>query len=76
MTWFKFLQMQLRRSTTYSSDCRLTNDNVPVVVDKCMKFVSTYGIKQAGIYRRNGPNSEAKKLFAALKKGRRKIIKV
>jgi len=45
----------------------LTAEDIPVIVDKCIKFVSTYGIKQTGLYRRNGASSEAKAMFEALK---------
>ncbi|KAE9553613.1 hypothetical protein FO519_003158 [Halicephalobus sp. NKZ332] len=65
--WFSFLQAQLKRPTRHLSDCRLTAEDIPVIVDKCIKFVSTYGIKQTGLYRRNGANTEAKAIFEALK---------
>uniref|UniRef100_A0AC34FU86 Rho-GAP domain-containing protein n=1 Tax=Panagrolaimus sp. ES5 TaxID=591445 RepID=A0AC34FU86_9BILA len=66
-TWFNFLQAQLRRPSRRLSECRLTSDDVPIIVDKCIKFVSTYGIRQAGLYRKNGPNAEARSIFDSLK---------
>uniref|UniRef100_A0A914Z7P2 Rho-GAP domain-containing protein n=1 Tax=Panagrolaimus superbus TaxID=310955 RepID=A0A914Z7P2_9BILA len=66
-TWFNFLQAQLRRPSRRLSECRLTSDDIPVIVDKCIKFVSTYGIRQPGLYRKNGPNAKARAIFDSLK---------
>lgn len=40
----------------------LTSDGVPVSVDRCINFVSTYGTMLTGIYRLAGSSSKVKKL--------------
>uniref|UniRef100_A0A7E4ZSU0 Rho-GAP domain-containing protein n=1 Tax=Panagrellus redivivus TaxID=6233 RepID=A0A7E4ZSU0_PANRE len=67
-TWFTFLQAQGNRPAKHLSECRLTADDIPMIMDKCIKFVATYGLKQQGLYRRNGPNTMTKAFFDALKK--------
>ncbi|CAM1316369.1 Uncharacterised protein g6745 [Pycnogonum litorale] len=58
----------LNRCLTFGSDVKLNNiqltqDNVPVIVDKLIKFVSTHGGTCEGIYRLAAPNSKIKALL-------------
>lgn len=43
---------------------QLTQENVPVLVDKCINFVYAHGSLSEGIYRRSGANSNVTKLLA------------
>ncbi|XP_076248320.1 rhoGAP_ARAP and RA_ARAPs domain-containing protein RhoGAP15B [Calliopsis andreniformis] len=47
---------------------QLTQENVPVILDKCINFIYVYGIMTEGIYRRSGSNSAAAKLLDILRK--------
>ena len=40
------------------------------IVDKCIRFVSAYGMKSEGIYRRNGKVTEAKTILTKLTEGK------
>ncbi|KJH48326.1 RhoGAP domain protein [Dictyocaulus viviparus] len=65
--WFSALQDVLSMPSTVLEDCRLTADNIPIVlVDKCIRFVAVYGIHSEGIYRRNGKKTETNDIFKRL----------
>ncbi|XP_076759768.1 rhoGAP_ARAP and RA_ARAPs domain-containing protein RhoGAP15B isoform X1 [Xylocopa sonorina] len=46
---------------------QLTQDNVPVILDKCINFIYAHGIMSEGIYRQNGSNSAVVKLLKAFR---------
>ncbi|VDO23354.1 unnamed protein product [Heligmosomoides polygyrus] len=62
--WFTAIQNSL--SMTVLEDFRLTSDNIPILVDKCLRFVAAYGIRSEGIYRRSGKILEAKEIYKGL----------
>ncbi|VDO39737.1 unnamed protein product, partial [Heligmosomoides polygyrus] len=64
--WFTAIQNSLSMSPTVLEDFRLTSDNIPILVDKCLRFVAAYGIRSEGIYRRNGKILEAKEIYKGL----------
>ncbi|XP_050486452.1 uncharacterized protein LOC126871561 [Bombus huntii] len=47
---------------------QLTQDNVPVILDKCINFIYAHGIMSKGIYRQNGSNSAVVKLLKAFRR--------
>lgn len=47
---------------------QLTQENVPVLVDKCINFVYAHGSLAEGIYRRSGANSSVTKLLTMFRK--------
>uniref|UniRef100_A0A0N4X0A8 Rho-GAP domain-containing protein n=1 Tax=Haemonchus placei TaxID=6290 RepID=A0A0N4X0A8_HAEPC len=66
MKWYTAIQDALALTPTVLEDFRLTADNIPILVDKCIRFVAAYGIRSEGIYRRNGKISEAKDIYKRL----------
>ncbi|TKR64282.1 hypothetical protein L596_024844 [Steinernema carpocapsae] len=66
--WFDWISGEMTRYSNLLEDNRLTPDDVPIIVDKCIKFVSTYGLFQKGIYRRNGLTSDARQLIDDLRR--------
>ncbi|KAK6056726.1 RhoGAP domain protein [Cooperia oncophora] len=64
--WYSAIQEALAMEPTVLEDFRLTADNIPILVDKCIRFVAAYGIRSEGIYRRNGKISEAKDIYKKL----------
>ncbi|XGW15030.1 hypothetical protein V3C99_000925 [Haemonchus contortus] len=66
MKWYTAIQDALALTPTLLEDFRLTADNIPILVDKCIRFVAAYGIRSEGIYRRNGKISEAKDIYKRL----------
>lgn len=67
--WFEFLTFELKNNGKCLEENRLTSDDVPVIVDKCIKLISTYGLYQPGIYRKNGSAVKARDLFKSFKEG-------
>ncbi|KAK2585291.1 hypothetical protein KPH14_009978 [Odynerus spinipes] len=47
---------------------QLTQDNVPVIVDKCINFISAHGIMSEGIYRRSGSSSAVVRLLETFRR--------
>ncbi|XP_006624518.1 uncharacterized protein LOC102676352 isoform X4 [Apis dorsata] len=47
---------------------QLTQDNIPVILDKCINFIYAHGIMSKGIYRQNGSNSAVVKLLKAFRR--------
>uniref|UniRef100_A0A1I7UJW7 Rho-GAP domain-containing protein n=1 Tax=Caenorhabditis tropicalis TaxID=1561998 RepID=A0A1I7UJW7_9PELO len=64
--WYEAIDSLLKKPATRLENLRLTGDNIPVIVDKCIRFVSAYGMKSEGIYRRNGKVTEAKTILTKL----------
>uniref|UniRef100_A0A914WNH1 Uncharacterized protein n=1 Tax=Plectus sambesii TaxID=2011161 RepID=A0A914WNH1_9BILA len=65
--WRDVLQWQLTLPSNRLDHQRLTADNVPVMVDKCIKFIATHGLFQEGLYRKNGSSSEVRQLMEEFK---------
>ncbi|KZC12099.1 PREDICTED: uncharacterized protein LOC107190227 [Dufourea novaeangliae] len=47
---------------------QLTQDDVPVILDKCINFIYAHGIMTEGIYRRSGSNSVVVRLLQAFRR--------
>ncbi|KAG7211462.1 hypothetical protein KM043_010743 [Ampulex compressa] len=47
---------------------QITQDNVPVIVDKCINFIYAHGIMSEGIYRRSGSSSAVVRLLQAFRR--------
>ncbi|XP_015509785.2 uncharacterized protein LOC107216961 [Neodiprion lecontei] len=47
---------------------QLTQDNVPVILEKCINFIYTHGIMSEGIYRRSGSSTAVARLLEAFRK--------
>uniref|UniRef100_F1KS03 Arf-GAP with Rho-GAP domain, ANK repeat and PH domain-containing protein 3 n=1 Tax=Ascaris suum TaxID=6253 RepID=F1KS03_ASCSU len=66
--WAEVISSEMERVGVKLEDYKLTADDVPIIVDKCIKFISTYGLYQPGLYRRNGSTVEARLLMEELKR--------
>lgn len=68
-TWYRMIMREWQiPSRSELKDQYLTADNIPVAVEKCINFVSTYeGLWTRGIYRLSGQITVAKRLFDTLK---------
>ncbi|CAI4228948.1 unnamed protein product [Auanema sp. JU1783] len=64
--WFDCLNKAINATPSKLDEYRLTSDNVPMIVDKCIRFISAFGMNSVGIYRRNGKISEAKDIMNKL----------
>ncbi|VDM26193.1 unnamed protein product [Toxocara canis] len=61
--WAEVISSEMECTGSKLEDHKLTADDVPIIVDKCIKFISTYGLYQPGLYRRNGSTVEARLLM-------------
>ncbi|XP_067129820.1 arf-GAP with Rho-GAP domain, ANK repeat and PH domain-containing protein 1 isoform X2 [Centruroides vittatus] len=52
---------------SYLTDHYMTQENVPVIIDKCLNFISTHGTTVQGIYRIAGSSSKVRKLLECLR---------
>uniref|UniRef100_A0A0K0DUY4 Rho-GAP domain-containing protein n=1 Tax=Strongyloides stercoralis TaxID=6248 RepID=A0A0K0DUY4_STRER len=66
--WYENISNELLVSDNTLEGQRLTDDNIPYIVDKCMKFISTYGKTVKGLYRRNGSTLETRTIAEGLRK--------
>lgn len=65
--WLQLCRMVALQSGDDLEEHQLTADDVPVLVECCIKFIETYGMLTEGIYRRSGVQSKINRLLNALK---------
>ena len=66
-SWLEFIRSVALQSGTELEENQMTADDVPVLVECCIKFIETYGLLSEGIYRRSGVESKVTNLLTALK---------
>ena len=66
-TWYLLSRAVALQSGTDLEDHQLTADDVPVLVECCIKFIETYGLMTEGIYRRSGVQSKINRLLVGLR---------
>ena len=65
--WYCLSRLVALQSGTALEDHQLTADDVPVLVECCIKFIETYGMLTEGIYRRSGIQSKINELLVELR---------
>ena len=48
----------------FNLDQQVTHEEIPVIVDKCIKFVYSHGVMTEGIYRLAGVNTKINRLLS------------
>uniref|UniRef100_A0A673YKB3 ArfGAP with RhoGAP domain, ankyrin repeat and PH domain 1 n=1 Tax=Salmo trutta TaxID=8032 RepID=A0A673YKB3_SALTR len=71
--WLSGLQQGSGRGDGPLDKQQLTDTDVPVIVDRCMSFITQHGLKSEGIYRRCGVNSKITALLFFLRHDPRKV---
>ncbi|XP_078514732.1 arf-GAP with Rho-GAP domain, ANK repeat and PH domain-containing protein 1 isoform X4 [Lissotriton helveticus] len=71
--WVKDIQKAAGTSGDTLSDQQLTDADIPVIVYKCIDFITQYGLTSEGIYRKSGQNSKTTNLLELFKKDARKV---
>uniref|UniRef100_A0A0N4ZG36 Rho-GAP domain-containing protein n=1 Tax=Parastrongyloides trichosuri TaxID=131310 RepID=A0A0N4ZG36_PARTI len=66
--WYENISNELLKIDNTLEGQRLTADDIPYIVDKCIKFISTYGKTIKGLYRKNGSAIETRVIAEGLKK--------
>ena len=65
--WYNLGRAVALQSGTNLEEHQLTADDVPVLIECCVKFIETYGMLTEGIYRRSGVQSKINRLLAGLR---------
>ncbi len=65
--WYHLSRSVALQSGTELADHQLTADDVPVLIECCIKFIETYGMLTEGIYRRSGVQSKINRLLQGLR---------
>ncbi|GAB6027272.1 hypothetical protein CHUAL_001557 [Chamberlinius hualienensis] len=61
--WYQRILQVTKEGGNGLEDQQLTHEDVPVIVEKCIKFVGTYGLTTKGIYREGATNSRISKIL-------------
>ncbi|XP_071088422.1 arf-GAP with Rho-GAP domain, ANK repeat and PH domain-containing protein 1-like isoform X2 [Haliotis cracherodii] len=70
---FAACEQAIKESGRTLQDQQLTSDNVPVIVNKCIDYITMTGLKSTGIYRESATNSRIQLLLDELKKDARGV---
>jgi len=65
--WYHLLRLVALESGSSLEDHQMTAEDVPVLVECCIKYIETYGVLSEGIYRRSGVQSKVQRLLQRLK---------
>ncbi|XP_071188805.1 arf-GAP with Rho-GAP domain, ANK repeat and PH domain-containing protein 1-like isoform X1 [Salvelinus alpinus] len=71
--WLSGLQQGSGRGDGSLDQQQLTDTDVPVIVDRCMSYITQHGLKSEGIYRRCGVNSKIAALLFFLRHDARQV---
>ncbi|XP_029483795.1 arf-GAP with Rho-GAP domain, ANK repeat and PH domain-containing protein 1-like isoform X3 [Oncorhynchus nerka] len=71
--WLSGLQQGSGRGDGPLDQQQLTYTDVPVIVDRCMSYITQHGLKSEGIYRRCGVNSKIAALLFFLRHDARQV---
>uniref|UniRef100_A0A8C7VJD4 ArfGAP with RhoGAP domain, ankyrin repeat and PH domain 1 n=1 Tax=Oncorhynchus mykiss TaxID=8022 RepID=A0A8C7VJD4_ONCMY len=71
--WLSGLQQGSGRGDGPLDQQQLTDTDVPVIVDRCMSYITQHGLKSEGIYRRSGVNSKIAALLFFLRHDARQV---
>ncbi|CAD6195943.1 unnamed protein product [Caenorhabditis auriculariae] len=55
--WYEELNEVLSRPPTSLETCRLNSDNVPWIIDRCIRYIEAFGLNVEGVYRRSAVKS-------------------
>ena len=62
--WKSNIEVIAFNNSNVLRDQQVTHDDVPVIVDKCIKFVYSHGVMTEGIYRKAGSNININRLLS------------
>ncbi|XP_069496367.1 arf-GAP with Rho-GAP domain, ANK repeat and PH domain-containing protein 1 isoform X3 [Ambystoma mexicanum] len=71
--WVSAIQKAAGTSGDTLSGQQLTDADIPVIVYKCIDFITQYGLTSEGIYRKSGQNSKTTNLLDLFNKDARKV---
>ncbi|KAK0041635.1 arf-GAP with Rho-GAP domain ANK repeat and PH domain-containing protein 1-like isoform X2 [Biomphalaria pfeifferi] len=71
---FLALSQAISESGRTLHDQALTSKSVPVIVDKCIAYITTHGLKEKGIYRQTGQLSRVQTLLDEFRKDAHSVV--
>ncbi|XP_054829322.1 arf-GAP with Rho-GAP domain, ANK repeat and PH domain-containing protein 1 isoform X2 [Eublepharis macularius] len=73
LAWVSAIQKAAGCSGDTLSEQQLTDSDVPVIVDRCIDYITQCGLTSEGIYRKSGQNSKTTSLLEMLRKDARRV---
>ncbi|KAI4874726.1 hypothetical protein NFI96_028345 [Prochilodus magdalenae] len=71
--WYADIQKAAGGKTNTLKDQQLSRNDIPIIVDSCIAFITQYGLGHEGIYRKNGAKSRIKLLMDEFRKDARNV---
>ncbi|XP_067322524.1 arf-GAP with Rho-GAP domain, ANK repeat and PH domain-containing protein 1 isoform X2 [Anolis sagrei] len=71
--WVAAIQKAAGSSGDTLSEQQLTDTDVPVIVDRCIDYITQCGLTSEGLYRKSGQNSKTTGLLEMLRRDARKV---
>ncbi|XP_042195885.1 arf-GAP with Rho-GAP domain, ANK repeat and PH domain-containing protein 3 isoform X1 [Callorhinchus milii] len=71
--WCRDIQSAAGSRGNALCDQQLSRNDIPIIVDSCIAFITQYGLRHEGIYRKNGAKSRIKLLMDEFRKDARNV---
>ncbi|XP_059377323.1 arf-GAP with Rho-GAP domain, ANK repeat and PH domain-containing protein 3-like isoform X2 [Carassius carassius] len=71
--WYADIQKAAGGKGNTLKDQQLSRNDIPIIVDSCIAFITQYGLGHEGIYRKNGAKSRIKLLMEKFRKDARNV---
>ncbi|KAM8994249.1 arf-GAP with Rho-GAP domain, ANK repeat and PH domain-containing protein 3 [Ara ararauna] len=71
--WYSDIQASAGGRGNALRDQQLSRADIPIIVDSCIAFITQYGLKHEGIYRKNGAKSRIKVLMEEFRRDARNV---
>uniref|UniRef100_A0A8B9K5G8 ArfGAP with RhoGAP domain, ankyrin repeat and PH domain 3 n=1 Tax=Astyanax mexicanus TaxID=7994 RepID=A0A8B9K5G8_ASTMX len=71
--WYADIQKAAGGKANTLKDQQLSRNDIPIIVDSCIAFITQYGLGHEGIYRKNGAKSRIKLLMDEFRKDARNV---
>ncbi|XP_030621629.1 arf-GAP with Rho-GAP domain, ANK repeat and PH domain-containing protein 3 [Chanos chanos] len=71
--WYADIQKAAGGRGNTLRDQQLSRNDIPIIVDSCIAFITQYGLGHEGIYRKNGAKSRIKLLMEEFRKDARNV---
>ncbi|NXM78163.1 ARAP3 protein, partial [Serilophus lunatus] len=71
--WYVDIQASAGGRGNALRDQQLSRGDIPIIVDSCIAFITQYGLRHEGIYRKNGAKSRIKVLMEEFRRDARNV---
>ncbi|KAG7218135.1 hypothetical protein INR49_020586 [Caranx melampygus] len=71
--WYSDIQRAAGGKGNALREQQLSRNDIPIIVDSCIAFITQYGLGHEGIYRKNGAKSRIKLLMEEFRKDARNV---